>query len=191
MGRDEDLSGWRGPRRARRPRAIATPGHTPGHASLMLEQQGALLAGDAIVSWNPYTGRSGRQIMSRAATGACDQALGSLDRIAATNAPIVLCGHRPAITVGAVAAVQAAEPPDRPNAPAAAAREFALLEAGGTVAVRATVAAISTTSQAGGRALVPQGVGGVGLVGEVQQSTDGVQQAASSGLPGSLIPKCT
>jgi glyoxylase-like metal-dependent hydrolase (beta-lactamase superfamily II) len=91
-----------------RPRAIATPGHTPGHASLMLEQHGALLAGDAIVSWNPYTGRSGPQIVSRAATGASDQALASLDRIAVTNAPIVLCGHGPPITVGAAAAAQAA-----------------------------------------------------------------------------------
>jgi glyoxylase-like metal-dependent hydrolase (beta-lactamase superfamily II) len=91
-----------------RPRAIATPGHTPGHASLMLEPQGALLAGDAIVSWNPYTGRRGAQIVSRAATGASDQALASLDQIADTDAAIVLCGHGPPITHGARAAAEEA-----------------------------------------------------------------------------------
>jgi glyoxylase-like metal-dependent hydrolase (beta-lactamase superfamily II) len=90
------------------PRVIATPGHTPGHCALMLDERGALLAGDAIVSWNPYTGRTGPQIVSRAATGASDQALQSLEPLAATGAPVVLTGHGPALTQGARAAADEA-----------------------------------------------------------------------------------
>jgi glyoxylase-like metal-dependent hydrolase (beta-lactamase superfamily II) len=67
----------------------------------MLDGRGALLAGDAIVSWNPYTGRTGPQIVSRAATGASDQALQSLEPLAATGATVVLTGHGPALTQGA------------------------------------------------------------------------------------------
>jgi glyoxylase-like metal-dependent hydrolase (beta-lactamase superfamily II) len=46
-----------------RPRAIPTPGHAPGHTSLLLEDRGVLFAGDALCTLNPVTGRRGPQLM--------------------------------------------------------------------------------------------------------------------------------
>ena len=36
-----------------RPRVIHTPGHSPGHAVFHFAEQGALIAGDALCTWNP------------------------------------------------------------------------------------------------------------------------------------------
>ena len=46
-----------------RPRVIHTPGHSPGHVVFHFAEQGALIAGDALCTWNPLTGRPGPQIM--------------------------------------------------------------------------------------------------------------------------------
>jgi glyoxylase-like metal-dependent hydrolase (beta-lactamase superfamily II) len=49
-------------------RAIPTPGHAPGHCSLLLEDRGVLFAGDALCTLNPATLERGPQLMpSRAA----------------------------------------------------------------------------------------------------------------------------
>src|SRR5205085_12405572 len=76
-----------------RPRVIATPGHTHGHCSLLLPDRGVLLAGDAFVTYNPYTAASGPQIVSGAATADSDQALRSLDALADLDASVALTGH--------------------------------------------------------------------------------------------------
>jgi glyoxylase-like metal-dependent hydrolase (beta-lactamase superfamily II) len=88
-----------------RPRAIHTPGHSPGHVVFHFEQQGALLAGDALCTWNPLTGRPGPQLMPRAFALSNDQALASLDRIEGLDAGVLLPGHGDPWTSGVGAAV--------------------------------------------------------------------------------------
>ena len=74
------------------PRALHTPGHTPGSAAIAVEKRNALLAGDAMCTWNPYTGRVGPQIMPSALNMSSAQAIASLDCPA--------CGHRRRIASG-------------------------------------------------------------------------------------------
>ena len=75
------------------PRLVPTPGHTFGHCAFHLPDRDVLLAGDAVVTLNPYTAGRGPQLVSRAATADSAQALASLDAIAATGAGVVLTGH--------------------------------------------------------------------------------------------------
>ncbi|HLM50774.1 MAG TPA: MBL fold metallo-hydrolase [Solirubrobacteraceae bacterium] len=75
------------------PRAIDTAGHTHGHISLHLPERDAVIAGDAIVTLDPYTGRRGPRLVARAATANVPRAIASLERIADTGARIVLPGH--------------------------------------------------------------------------------------------------
>lgn len=76
-----------------RPHAIHTPGHTIGHCSLHLPDRDVLIAGDAVVTLDPYTGRREPKLVSRAAVADSERNLASLDLIAATGARTVLCGH--------------------------------------------------------------------------------------------------
>jgi glyoxylase-like metal-dependent hydrolase (beta-lactamase superfamily II) len=93
-------------------KAVATPGHTFGHMALHLPDRRVLFAGDALVTKDPYTDREGPRIVARAATADSERARASLDRIAATDADVVLTGHGPAWTQGAAAAAaQAAAAP--------------------------------------------------------------------------------
>jgi glyoxylase-like metal-dependent hydrolase (beta-lactamase superfamily II) len=75
------------------PHVVATPGHTYGHVSLHFPDRDAVIAGDAVVTLNPYTGERGPQIVARAATADSSMALASLDELAATGARTVLTGH--------------------------------------------------------------------------------------------------
>ena len=76
-----------------RPRVISTPGHTYGHSSLLFEDRGALLAGDAFVTLDPYTGRSGPCLVAGAATADSTMAMASLERLAGLDADVALTGH--------------------------------------------------------------------------------------------------
>ena len=87
-----------------RPRVVATPGHTRGHVALHLPERDAVIAGDAIVTLDPYTGRRGPRLVARAATADVRRNLASLDAIAATEARTVLVGHGEPFTGGAAAA---------------------------------------------------------------------------------------
>jgi glyoxylase-like metal-dependent hydrolase (beta-lactamase superfamily II) len=91
-----------------RPRAIATPGHTHGHCALHLPDRGVLLAGDAIVTLDPYTGETGPRIVAGAATTDSAQALASLDALSETGAKVVLTGHGEPWTQGIGLAVERA-----------------------------------------------------------------------------------
>jgi glyoxylase-like metal-dependent hydrolase (beta-lactamase superfamily II) len=91
-----------------RPTVIPTPGHTLGHCALHLPGRDAILAGDAIVTLDPYTGRTGPRLVARAATVDGARNLASLDAIAATGARVVLTGHGKPWTEGAEAAVNLA-----------------------------------------------------------------------------------
>lgn len=76
-----------------RPRVVFTPGHTHGHCALHFPERGAVLAGDAFVMVNPYTGGKGPQIVAGAATADSSQALASLDALAGLDASVTLTGH--------------------------------------------------------------------------------------------------
>jgi glyoxylase-like metal-dependent hydrolase (beta-lactamase superfamily II) len=91
-----------------RPRVVYSPGHTHGHCALHLPDRGVLLAGDAVVTYNPYTASSGPQIVSGAATADSGRALASLAALAATGAQTVLTGHGDPWTAGIASAVDRA-----------------------------------------------------------------------------------
>jgi len=75
------------------PRVVFSPGHTYGHCALHLADRDVLIAGDAIVMLDPYTGRRGPRLVARAATAYSDRALESLGALEATGARTVLTGH--------------------------------------------------------------------------------------------------
>src|SRR5579872_352724 len=75
------------------PRAVHTPSHTPGSSAIYCEQRKILLTGDALCTWNAYTGKTGPQIMPSALNMDSAQAIASLDKLADLTADIVLPGH--------------------------------------------------------------------------------------------------
>jgi glyoxylase-like metal-dependent hydrolase (beta-lactamase superfamily II) len=91
-----------------RPAIVRTPGHTLGHCSLHLAERDVVLAGDALVTLDPYTARTGPRLVARAATVDSERNRASLDALAATGATTVLTGHGEPWTQGAEAAVAAA-----------------------------------------------------------------------------------
>lgn len=91
-----------------RPQVVLSPGHTFGHCALHLPDRDVLLSGDALVTLDPYTGRTGPRIVAGAATADSAQALRSLDALAATGARVVLPGHGRPWLGGAAAAVEEA-----------------------------------------------------------------------------------
>ncbi|HLT84709.1 MAG TPA: MBL fold metallo-hydrolase [Phototrophicaceae bacterium] len=91
-----------------RPYVVPTPGHTYGHVALHLADRDVVVSGDALVTLDPYTGRTGPRIVAGAATADSALNLATLDAIAATGAGTVLPGHGEPWTGGAVAAVEQA-----------------------------------------------------------------------------------
>jgi glyoxylase-like metal-dependent hydrolase (beta-lactamase superfamily II) len=75
------------------PHIVFTPGHTLGHCALHLPDRDAVIAGDAIVTLDPYTARTGPRLVARAATVDSERNLASLDALAETGARTVLMGH--------------------------------------------------------------------------------------------------
>ncbi|MDF2990461.1 MAG: Zn-dependent hydrolase [Microbacterium sp.] len=73
--------------------AVATPGHTYGHTAFHLPDRGVLFSGDALVTLDPYTGRTGPQVVARAATADSAAAVAVLDELTRTGADTVLPGH--------------------------------------------------------------------------------------------------
>jgi glyoxylase-like metal-dependent hydrolase (beta-lactamase superfamily II) len=87
------------------PRVVFSPGHTHGHCALHFAERDALIAGDAIVTLDPYTARRGPRLVARAATVDVDRNLRSLDALLETGARTVLTGHGEPWTGGVEAAV--------------------------------------------------------------------------------------
>ncbi|MBD7995548.1 MBL fold metallo-hydrolase [Arthrobacter sp. Sa2CUA1] len=90
------------------PNLLHTPGHTAGHIALHFPERDALICGDSIVTFNPYTGHRGPQIVSGAATADSGVALASLQALADAGAKTLLTGHGDPWTGGAEAAVEQA-----------------------------------------------------------------------------------
>jgi glyoxylase-like metal-dependent hydrolase (beta-lactamase superfamily II) len=91
-----------------RPVVVPTPGHTLGHCALHLPDRDAVIAGDSVVTLDPYTARTGPRLVARAATADSARNRATLDALAATGARIVLPGHGEPWTGGAEAIVAAA-----------------------------------------------------------------------------------
>lgn len=89
-------------------RVVPTPGHSPGHCVLLLEEQGVLFAGDALCTYHPLTGRRGPQLLPSAFNHSDERAMASLDAVAGTGADTVLPGHGEPWTEGAATAADAA-----------------------------------------------------------------------------------
>jgi glyoxylase-like metal-dependent hydrolase (beta-lactamase superfamily II) len=75
------------------PKVVFTPGHTIGHCSLHFPERDTVIAGDAIVTLDPYTAKKGPRLVARAATADSERAMASLARLEETQARIVLTGH--------------------------------------------------------------------------------------------------
>jgi len=92
------------------PRVVHTPGHTSGHCALHLPDRDVVLAGDALVTLDPYTGVRGPQIIAGAATADSEKALASLDELVAldTGSTTLLPGHGEPWTRGIAEAVEQA-----------------------------------------------------------------------------------
>jgi glyoxylase-like metal-dependent hydrolase (beta-lactamase superfamily II) len=90
------------------PRVVFTPGHTYGHCALHFADRDAVIAGDAVVTLDPYTGATGPRVVARAATADSGAALRSLAALATTNATTVLTGHGEPWRGGAERAAQLA-----------------------------------------------------------------------------------
>jgi glyoxylase-like metal-dependent hydrolase (beta-lactamase superfamily II) len=90
------------------PRVVPTPGHTHGHCALHLAERETVIAGDALVTLDPYTGRQGPRLVARAATVDSERNLRALDRLVETQARTVLVGHGEPWTGGVESAVEQA-----------------------------------------------------------------------------------
>lgn len=87
------------------PRVVPTPGHTLGHCAFHLPERDALIAGDALVTLDPYTARRGPRLVAKAATADSERNLRSLDELIETGAGTVLVGHGEPWVDGVEAAV--------------------------------------------------------------------------------------
>jgi glyoxylase-like metal-dependent hydrolase (beta-lactamase superfamily II) len=91
-----------------RPSVVATPGHTDGHCALHLQNRDVVFTGDALVTLDPYTGRTGPRLVGQGGTHDVSTAEASLARIAATGAAVVAPGHGELWKGGVAEAVRAA-----------------------------------------------------------------------------------
>jgi glyoxylase-like metal-dependent hydrolase (beta-lactamase superfamily II) len=87
------------------PRVVFTPGHTLGHCALHFPERDTVIAGDALVTLDPYTGRRGPRLVARAATVDSERNLRTLDALVETGARTVLVGHGEPWREGVEAAV--------------------------------------------------------------------------------------
>ncbi|MFE9602848.1 MBL fold metallo-hydrolase [Streptomyces hokutonensis] len=90
------------------PRAVVLPGHTPGSAAYFFADRGLLFTGDALVTVDGFTKRTGPTLVSRCFTHDSGAALAALDRLDFLTADLVLPGHGEPFTEGIRAATRQA-----------------------------------------------------------------------------------
>lgn len=88
---------------------VFSPGHTMGHCGYLMTGRGILFSGDALVTRDPYTARTGPRIVAGAATADSARALSALTALAQTDARLVLPGHGEPFDGGARRAALLAE----------------------------------------------------------------------------------
>lgn len=92
-----------------RPVALHTPGHCEGHTAFVLEDRGVVLTGDALVTYDTYTGATGPGILSRGVNLDSAGALRSLDLLAELPDRLVVApGHGAPWTGGLHDAIECA-----------------------------------------------------------------------------------
>jgi glyoxylase-like metal-dependent hydrolase (beta-lactamase superfamily II) len=74
-----------------RPLALPTPGHTSGHCSYVVD--GVLVAGDALVTGHPLSGRHGPQLLPSLFNHSDPDCVRSLDVLATADTEILIPGH--------------------------------------------------------------------------------------------------
>lgn len=75
------------------PRLIPSPGHTGGHCSYVFGD--VLVAGDAVITGHPITGRRGPQLLPRMFNHDQDSCVRSLAALALLDTQVLLPGHGP------------------------------------------------------------------------------------------------
>lgn len=76
-----------------RPTVVHVPGHTPGNCAFHLPDRAVLLTGDALVTDNILSSRTGPQILPGAFNERDAQAMESLARLETLHADVILPGH--------------------------------------------------------------------------------------------------
>jgi glyoxylase-like metal-dependent hydrolase (beta-lactamase superfamily II) len=94
------------------PRAVATPGHSPGHCVLYVPGEGAVFTGDALCGWNTVTGEPGPILPPPEFSNSMARARESLARIETLDAHTLYYGHGDPWSGGAAAAVAEARARD-------------------------------------------------------------------------------
>ncbi len=87
------------------PVVVPVPGHSDGSVAFHFPDRGALIAGDALCTRNPLTGRDGPQLMPGAFSVSSEQMMASLARLEPLEAGVLLVGHGDPWTGGVAAAV--------------------------------------------------------------------------------------
>ncbi|MFD3375019.1 MULTISPECIES: MBL fold metallo-hydrolase [unclassified Streptomyces] len=82
------------------PQAVVLPGHTPGSTAYVLTDRGLLFTGDALVTADGFSDRTGPTIVSRCFTHDSRAALAALDRLDELTADLLLPGHGKPFTEG-------------------------------------------------------------------------------------------
>jgi glyoxylase-like metal-dependent hydrolase (beta-lactamase superfamily II) len=75
------------------PRFLGAPGHTPGGGMFLLERGDVLFTGDAFVTLDPFSGRTGPRTLPAFDNVDHAAALESLEKVRASGATILLPGH--------------------------------------------------------------------------------------------------
>jgi len=79
-----------------RPRVVATPGHTSGHASYLFADRQALCSGDTLVTNGIVKEGLGPQLLADVFHHDAQMVRASLDRLVGLEADVLLPGHGPA-----------------------------------------------------------------------------------------------
>lgn len=91
-----------------RPLVVPLPGHTPGSVAYLFPDLGVVFTGDALVTEDGLTGRTGPTLVCRGFTHDSATALRSLDTLASLPAGLALPGHGEPMRDGLAAAVDTA-----------------------------------------------------------------------------------